>query len=136
MSLVANDNQQKQQSNEEIDRFSILMFGNSRNRKTYKEGEYNYNSPEMPEQKEQSSFDSTTNRIDDWFFGTRRKENETKTYTTPNQIENRLSNVDFDLLMETFDMFVTTFEQYKPLLKEFTPFIKRFSKKFKSNKDV
>src|SRR5690348_14948434 len=134
MSLLADDNERKQESNEEIDRFSILMFGNSRHRKTYKEGESNYNLTEMSEQKEQSSFDSTSNPIDDWFFGSRRKEPETNTYTTPNQIENLLNNVDLDLLMETFDMFVTTFEQYKPLFKEFTPFINGFSKQFKSNK--
>jgi hypothetical protein len=136
MSLVDNDNKQKQEPNEEIDRFSIFMFGNSRHRETYKEGDYNYNSPEMPEQKEQSSFYSTTNRIDDWFFGSRRKEPETSTYTTHKQIENLLNNVDFDLLMETIDMFVTTAKQFKPLFKEITPFINRFSIKLKSNKDA
>lgn len=130
-----NDNEQKQGSNEEIDRFSLLMFGN-RDRGSYKEGENNYNSPEMPEQKEQSSFESTSKRNDDWFFGSRRKEPETSTNTTPNQIEDLLNNVDFDLLMETIDMCVTTFEQFKPLFKEFIPFINRFSKKFKSNKDA
>jgi hypothetical protein len=90
----------------------------------------------MPEQKEQSSFYSTTNRIDDWFFGSRRKEPETSTYTTHKQIENLLNNVDFDLLMETIDMFVTTAKQFKPLFKEITPFINRFSIKLKSNKDA
>lgn len=131
-----NDNEQKQGSNEEIDRFSLLMFGNSRDRSSYKEGENNYNSPEMPEQKEQSSFESTTNRIDDWLFGSRRKGPETSTYTIPNQIEKLLNNVDFDLLMGTIDMLVTTSKQFKPLFKETTPYITRFSKKFKSNKDA
>jgi hypothetical protein len=136
MSLEDNDNKQRQEPNEEIDRFSIFMFGNNRHRETYKEGEYNNNSPEMPEQKEQSSFDSTTNLFDNWFFGSRRKGPETSTSTTQNQIENLLNNVDVDLLMETIDMFVATSEQFKPLFKEITPFINRFSKKFKSNKDA
>src|ERR1700719_2462275 len=115
--MVENDNKQKQDSNEDIDQFSRFMFGNP-HRETYKKGENH--SQEMPEQKEQSSYDSPTNQFDNWLFGFRREEPETSTHTTPNQIEDLLNNVDFELLMETMDMFVTTFEQYKPLFKEVT----------------
>jgi hypothetical protein len=130
MSLVENDN--KQEPNEEIDPFSRLMFGNSKHRETYKKGEYN-SQEEMPEQKEQLSFDITTNRFEDWFFGFRGKAPATSTHTTLNQIENILNNVDFELLMETIDMFFTASEQLKPLFKEITPFMHRFIKKFKAN---
>jgi hypothetical protein len=84
-------------------------------------------------QKEQSSFDSRTNRKDDLFFGFWRIEPATSTHTTQNQIDNLLKNVDLELLMETIDMFVTTSKQFKPLFKEIPPFMHRFSKKFKSN---
>lgn len=132
--MVKNDNKQKQEPNREINRFSRFMFGNSTPRETYNEGENN--SQELPEQKDQSSFDSRSNRTDDWFFGFRRKEPETSTHTTQNQIEDLLNNVDFELLMETIDMFVTTSKQLKPLFKEITPFFHRFIKKFKSNEDA
>ena len=92
MSLVENDNKQKQEPNDEIDRFSRFMFGNSKHRETYKKGENN--SQEMPEQKRQSSVDSIRNRTDDWFFGFTRKEPATSTHTNQNQIEDLLNNVD------------------------------------------
>jgi DUF4097 and DUF4098 domain-containing protein YvlB len=134
-SLVENDNKQKQEPNGEIDRFSRLMFGNSKHRETYKEGEKN--SQELPEQKEQSSIDSRSNQSDDWFFGFRRKEEKEEpaniTHTTQNQIENLLNN---KLLMESIDMFVTSSKQLQPLFKEITPILHRFSKKFKFNKDA
>ena len=130
MAVVENDNIQKQEPYEETDQFSRFMFGNNIQRETYKKGEYK--TQEMPEQKEQSSFDSTTNQIDDWFFGLRRKDPATRTHTSQNQIENVLNNVDFELLMETIDMFITTSEQYKPLFKEFNPFLNRFIKKVKA----
>jgi hypothetical protein len=85
-------------------------------------GEGENNSQELPEQKEQSSFHSRSNRNNDWFFGVRRKEPTPPPQTIPDQIENILNNVDFDLLMETIDMFVTTVEPLKPLIKEITPF--------------
>jgi hypothetical protein len=129
--LAENDNKQKQKPNGEIDHFSRFLFGNSKYRETYKEGENN--SQELPEQKEQSSFDSRSNRNNDWFFGSRRKEPAPSSQTPQNQIENLLNNVDVELLMETIDMFFTTSEQLKPLFKEITPFFHRFSKKFKSN---
>ena len=134
MSLVENDNKQKQEPNDEIDRFSRFMFGNSKHRETYKKGENN--SQEMPEQKRQSSVDSIRNRTDDWFFGFTRKEPATSTHTNQNQIEDLLNNVDSELLMETIDMFFTTYKQYKPLFKEITPLMHQFIKKFKSNKDA
>jgi hypothetical protein len=130
---VENDNQQKQKPKREIDQFSKFMFGNRKHRETY-EGENN--SLEISEQKEQSSFIGRTNRMDDWFFGSRRKESATSTPTTQDKIENLLNNVDFDLLMETIDMFVTTSKQFKPLFKEITPLLHRLSKKFKSNDDA
>ena len=131
MTLVETDNKQKQKPNGEIDQFSRFMFGNRKHRDTYNEGENN--SQELPEQKEQSSFDSRSYRNDDWFFGSRRKGPVTRTHTTQNQIENLLNNVDVELLMETIDMFVTTSKQLKPLFKEITPFMHRSIKKFKSN---
>ena len=86
-----------------------------------------------PEQNEQSSFDNRSNRTDDWFFGSRRKEPTQSAPTIQNQIENYINNVDIELLMETYDTLVTTSKQLKPLMKEITPFFHRFSKKFKSN---
>src|SRR4051812_18888502 len=107
------------------------MFGNSKHRETYKESENN--SQEFPEQNEHSSFDSKSNRTDDWFFGSRRKEPTQSAPTIQNQIEDYINNVDIELLMETFDTIVTTSKQLKPLMKEITPFFHQFSKKFKSN---
>ena len=134
MSLDENNNKRKQEPNEEIDPFSGFMFGNSKHRENDKKDDYN--SQEMLEQKEQSSFDSKPNKIDDWFFGYRGKEPTTSTHTNLNQIEDLLNNVDFELLMETIDMCFTTYEQYKPLFKEITPYMHRFIKKFKSKKDA
>jgi hypothetical protein len=134
MPLEEIENKQNQKQNGEIDRFSRFMFGNLKHRDTYKEGENN--SQELPEIKEQSSFDSKSYRNDDWVFGLRRKGPATRTHTTQNQIENLLNNVDIELLMETMDMFVSTSKQLKPLFKEITPFMHRFIKKFKSNEDA
>jgi 5-methylcytosine-specific restriction endonuclease McrBC regulatory subunit McrC len=128
---VGNDNKQKQKPNGEIDPFSRFIFGNRKQRETYKESENN--SQELPEQNEQSSFDNRSNRTDDWFFGSRRKEPTQSAPTIQNQIEDYINNVDIELLMETFDTLVTTSKQLKPLMKEITPFFHRFSKKFKSN---
>src|SRR4051812_49098114 len=105
------------------------MFGNSKHRETYTESQNN--SQEFLEQNEHSSFDSRSNRIDDWFFGSRRKEPTQSVPTTQNQIEN--FNVDIELLTETYGMLIDTSKQLKPLMKEITPFFHRFSKKFKSN---
>ena len=117
--------------NGEIDPFSRFMFGNSKHRETYKESENN--SQEFLEQNEHSSFDRDSNRIDDWFFGSRRKEPTQSAPTTQNQIENFINNVDIELLMETYDTLVTTSKQLKPLIKEISPFFHQISKKFKSN---
>ena len=103
----------------------------SKQRETYKESENN--SQEFLEQNEHSSFDNRSNRTDDWFFGSRRKEPTQSAPTIQNQIEDYINNVDIELLMETFDTIVTTSKQLKPLMKEITPFFHRFSKKFKSN---
>ena len=128
---MGNDNKQKQKPNGEIAPFSRFIFGNRKQRETYKESENN--SQELPEQNEQSSFDNRSNRTDDWFFGSRRKEPTQSAPTIQNQIEDYINNVDIELLMETFDTIVTTSKQLKPLMKEITPFFHRFSKKFKSN---
>ena len=126
---MGNDNKQK--TNGEIDPFSRFIFGNRKQRETYTESENN--SQELPEQNEQSSFDNRSNRTDDWFFGSRRKEPTQSAPTIQNQIEDYINNVDIELLMETYDTLVTTSKQLKPLIKEITPFFHRFSKKFKSN---
>ena len=81
-----------------------LWFGNNKHRETYKESENN--SQELLKQKEHSSFDRNSNRVDDWFFGLRRKEPTQSTPTTQNQIENFLNNLDIELLMETYDSLV------------------------------
>ena len=128
---MGNDNKQKQKPNGEIDPFSRFIFGNRKQRETYNESENN--SQELPEQKNQSSFDNRSNRIDDWFFGSRRKEPTQSAPTIQNQIEDYINNVDIELLMETYDTLVTTSKQLKPFIKEITPFFHRFSKKFKSN---
>jgi hypothetical protein len=65
---------------------------------------------------------SITDRIDDWFFGSRRKESTQSAPTIQNQIEDYINNVDIELLMETYDMLVDTSKQLKPLMKEITPF--------------
>ena len=96
-----------------MDQFSRFLLGNR----------------EMPEQKEES-FESRSNRPDDWIFGNRRKES-----LTHNPNGNPLNTVDLMLLMETIDMFVATTNQFKPLFKEVTPFFSRFIKKFKPNRD-
>ncbi|MFJ5714255.1 hypothetical protein [Neobacillus sp. NPDC093127] len=124
--MEENYNKEKQKPNGEIDPFSSFLFGNSKQRETYKESENN-----SQEQKEYSSFLSRSNRIDDWFFGSRGKEQNSDP-TTQNQIENLLNNVDFELLMETIDMLVDTSNQFKPLIKEITPFFNQFIKKFKT----
>ena len=62
-----------------------------------------------------------SNRIDDWFFGFRRKEPTQSAPTTQDQIENFINNVDIELLMETYDTLVTTSKQLKPLIKEILP---------------
>ncbi len=126
---MRNDNKKKE--NEEIDHFSSFMFGNSKHRETYNESENN--SPEIVEQKEHSSFDSNSNRIDDWFFGFRRNEPTQSAPTTQNQIENFINNVDIELLMETYDTLVDTAKKLKPLMKEVSPFFHQIGKKFKSN---
>ena len=126
---MGNDNKQK--TNGEIDQFSRFIFGNSKQRETEKESENN--SQEFLEQNEQTSFDRNSNCIDDWFFGSRRKEPTQSTLTIQNQIEGYINNVDIELLMETYDTLVTTSKQLKPLIKEITPFFHQISNKFKSN---
>jgi hypothetical protein len=129
--LEENDNQDKQEPNGGIDPFSRFLFGNRKHEETYKESENN-----SQEQNKHLSFHSRSNRIDDLFFGSRRKEPENSAPTTQNQIEhqieNLLNNVDFELLMETIDMLVDTSKQFKPLIQEITPFFKPIIKKFKS----
>ena len=129
--MEGNENKQKQKPNGEIDPFSRLIFGNRKQRETYTERENN--AQEFLEQNEHSSSDSSSNRIDDWFFGSRRKEPTQSVPTTQNQIENFINNVDIELLMETYGMLIDTSKQLKPLMKEITPVFHRFSKKFKSN---
>ncbi len=133
--MVENDNPQKQKPIRDIDSFSNFMFGNRKHRDS---NENDNNSQEFPEKNEQSSIVDRTNRMDDWFFGTGRKESSTTTHTTDStqdKIENLLNNVDINLLMETVDMLVATSKQFKPLIKEITPVLNKFTKKFKSNKD-
>ncbi|WML58899.1 hypothetical protein [Neobacillus sp. PS2-9] len=125
--MQENGEQMKRKPNRKLDRFSSFIFG-------HREAVNNddNHSQEFPEHKDDSSFESRS--VDDWFFGSRRKEPAPQNYTTQNQIENYLNNIDLALLMETIDMFVTTTKQYKPLFNEITPFLKKFSKKFKSSK--
>ena len=62
----------KEQKREEEEVIEILVWNDNKQRETYTESENN--SQELPEQNEQSSFDNRSNRTDDWFFGSRRKE--------------------------------------------------------------
>jgi hypothetical protein len=124
-------NDQKQKPDGEIVDFSRFLFGNKKHSETYKESENN--SQELLKQKEHSSFDRESNRIDDWFFGPRRKESTQSAPTAQNQIENFINNVDIELLMETYDTLVTTTKQLKPLMKEISPIFHQIRKKFKSN---
>ena len=116
---------------EKLTHFSRFLFGNNKHRETYKESENN--SQEFLKQNEHTSFDRNSNRVDDWFFGFRRKEPTRSAPTTQNQIENFLNNLDIELLMETYDSLVTTSKQLKPLIKEISPLFHQISKKFKSN---
>ncbi len=126
--MAENDNEQNQRSNGEMDHFSQFLFGNRKHRVTYNKDEND--SQIMPEQKEQTSYDSRYNRYNDWFFGVRRKEQTPDPENNQNHIEDMLNNVDLELLMETIDRLVTTTQ---PLIKEITPIFNRFIKKFKSN---
>lgn len=125
------ENDQKQKSDGEIVDFSKFLFGNKNFSETNKESENN--SQELMKQKEHSSFDRKSNRIDDWFFGLRRKEPTESAPTVQNQIENYINNVDIELLMETYDSLITTSKQLKPLIKEISPLFHQIIKKFKSD---
>ncbi|WP_419955086.1 hypothetical protein ACN6MT_05815 [Neobacillus niacini] len=114
----------------ESDRFTRLMFGNSKQSNINDESD---DEQVKSEQKYNSNFGRESNGHDDWFWGNRRKASEKKSNLNP--IENTLKNVDLEKLMETMHMFVTTSNQYKPIIKEVSPFFNRFLKKFKSNKD-
>ncbi|MDQ1144184.1 hypothetical protein QE429_001011 [Bacillus sp. SORGH_AS 510] len=113
--------------NRELDRFSSFMFGQ---RDAYNKDDNQ--SMEFPEQKEHSSFKSSSG--DDWFLGSRRNEPDHHRSKTQSQLEDHMNNIDFVLLMETIDMFVATANQYKPLFNEVTPIFQKFIKKFKSSK--
>ncbi|MEH7307549.1 hypothetical protein [Neobacillus drentensis] len=104
------DHDQKQKLKREVDRISRFMFGNR-----------------TQHSKEKSN-------KDDWFFGRRRKETETKkedSQPLQNKVESFMDNVDIEKLFETYDTFVTTKEQLKPLFKEIVPFFSKFTNKFK-----
>ena len=96
------------------------MWNDNKQRENYTENENN--SQELPEQNEQSSFDNRSNRTDEWFFGSRRKEPTSSAQTPQDQIENFINNLDYELIMETYDTFVETSKQLKPLMKEISPF--------------
>ncbi|NHC42235.1 hypothetical protein G6549_20095 [Bacillus sp. MM2020_1] len=133
--MERNDHKE-QKSNREMDSFSRFMFGNRKPRESHKESENN--SQVNLEQNKRLSFNTRSNRNDDWFFGRRRKEpvsdnknSQNRIQNTQNKIENFMNNVDMELLFETFDTLVTTTNQYKPLIKEIAPFFSKISKKFK-----
>ncbi|MEC1520741.1 hypothetical protein P9D43_01680 [Neobacillus niacini] len=115
----------------ENDRFTRLMFGNSKQSDIDESDDHQVHS----EQKNNSKFVRESSGLDDWFLGNRRKALEKKSTKHLNTIENTLKNVDLELLMETMHMFVTTSNQYKPIIKEVSPYFNSFLKKFKSNKD-
>jgi hypothetical protein len=133
---VERNDHKEQKSNREMDSFSRFMFGNRKLRETHKESEHN--SQVNLEQNQRLSFNTRSNRNDDWIFGRRRKEpvsdnkdSQNRIQDTQNKIENFINNVDMELLFETFDTLVTTTKQYKPLIKEIAPFFSEISKKFK-----
>ena len=70
------------------------MWNDNKQRETYTESENN--SQELPEQNEQSSFDNRSNRTDEWFFGSRKKEPTSSAQTPQNQIsfDNRSNRTD------------------------------------------
>jgi len=70
------------------------VWNDNKQRENYTENENN--SQELPEQNEQSSFDNRSNRTDDWFFGSRRKEPTSSAQTPQNQISfgNRSNRTD------------------------------------------
>ncbi|MEH7419307.1 hypothetical protein V7266_29190, partial [Neobacillus drentensis] len=78
MSLVESDNKLEQKPIEEIDPFSRLMFGNNKHKRTNKKDD-------MPEHKEQLTFERKTNRFDDWIFGNRGKAPLASTQTILNK---------------------------------------------------
>ncbi|SDM62580.1 hypothetical protein [Bacillus sp. OK048] len=127
------ENVKDHKPNGENDRFTRLMFRNSKQGDLLDENDDH--SQVRSEQKNNSNFVRKSYGFDDWLLGNRRKVPEKKSHTTVNQIENTLQKVDLELLMETIDMFATTSKQFKPIIKEISPFFNRFFKKLKSNAD-
>ena len=109
-----------------------LVWNDNKQRENYTESENN--SQELPEQNEQSSFNNRSNRTDEWFFGSRRKEPTSSAQTPQDQIENFINNLDYELIMETYDTFVDTSKQLKPLMKEIAPFFINLVKNSNSTK--
>jgi hypothetical protein len=134
--LLERNDHKEQKLNREMNSFSRFMFGNRKPRGSHKESENN--SQVNLEQNQRLSFNTRSNRNDDWIFGHRRKEpvsdnknSQNRIQNTQNKIENFMNNVDMELLFETFDTLVTTTNQYKPLIKEITPLFGKISKKIK-----
>ncbi|MGM0901816.1 MAG: hypothetical protein ACQEXB_12070 [Bacillota bacterium] len=121
------EKRQNPDSEHEIDRFSILMFGHKRQRRA----------PEEIEETEETE-DIQTSSIfrtqkSDWILGHRREEHTHQRKDTENHIEHMLNGVDQQLLFETIDTAATFMKNMKPLLKGIKPhlnsLITRFTKK-------
>ena len=114
-------------SEHEVDRFSILMFGNKRQRRAPKEIE------EIEETKDhQTSSIKRPQRLD-WISGRRREEPTHQTKDAENHVEQFLNGIDQQLLFETLDTAAAFMNTMKPLLEEIKPHlnsvITRFTKK-------
>lgn len=111
-------------SEHEMDRFSILMFGNKRQRRAPKEIEET--------EDHQTSSIKRPQRLD-WISGRRREEPTHQTKDTENHVEQFLNGIDQQLLFQTLDTAAAFMNTMKPLLEEIKPHlnsvITRFTKK-------
>jgi hypothetical protein len=111
-------------SEHEMDRFSILMFGNKRQRRAPKEIEETEDHQTSPIKRPQ--------RLD-WISGRRREEPSHQTKDTENHVEQFLNGIDQQLLFKTLDTAAAFMNTMKPLLEEIKPHlnsvITRFTKK-------
>ena len=109
------DNEHHRKSTKDNDHFSRVMFGNRQPRGT-------------------SHAKGSSETRTDWFFGSRKKENEQKPQQeepVQSKVENFMNNVDIELLFDTYDNLIKTKELYKPLFKGMAPIFSKITGKFK-----
>ena len=115
------DKKQNPVSEHEMDRVSILMFGNKRQRRAPKE---------IEETEDHQTSSITRPQRPDWILG---REPTHQTKDAENHVEQFLNGIDQQLLFETLDIAAAFMNTMKPLLEEIKPHlnsvITRFTKK-------